>query len=190
MKSIVKSTKDGISYGDMVVLYAAEKFSIEVVLRKGGRFECHNGVFTHAKIIETGFGRKVYSESMREALYVLKPSSTMHTHCLNHRTQILYSPDISMVLLQCDMKPGSIVIESGTGSGSLSTSIGKTIFPHGHLYTFEFNEARVKAAQKEFEEMGFDKNITVTHRDAIEDGFNLEIEDEKGEKTDLGMWVC
>eukprot|EP00344_Euplotes_crassus_P000252 CAMPEP_0197011000 /NCGR_PEP_ID=MMETSP1380-20130617/56682_1 /TAXON_ID=5936 /ORGANISM="Euplotes crassus, Strain CT5" /LENGTH=144 /DNA_ID=CAMNT_0042433337 /DNA_START=313 /DNA_END=744 /DNA_ORIENTATION=+ len=83
------------------------------------------------------------------------------------------------------MKPGSLVIESGTGSGSLSTSIAKTVFPTGHLYTFEFNEERVKAAQKEFEEMGFDQNITVTHRDAIEDGFNLDIAGSDGEKTDL-----
>jgi len=88
---------------------------------------------------------------MRGSVYLLKPSSTLHTIALSHRTQILYAPDISMVLLLCDIKCGSIIVESGTGSGSLSTSIGKTVFPDGHLYTFEFNAERVKLAQKELQ---------------------------------------
>ena len=67
----------------------------------------------------------MYSESMRGSVIILRPSSTLHTLCLSHRTQILYAPDISMVLFQCDIKAGSVVVESGTGSGSLSTSIGK-----------------------------------------------------------------
>jgi tRNA A58 N-methylase Trm61 len=35
------------------------------------------------------------------------------TLALPHRTQILYMPDISLILLELDIKPGSIVIEAG-----------------------------------------------------------------------------
>lgn len=90
-----------------------------------------------------------------------------------------------MVLHFLDIKSGSLVIESGTGSGSLSTSILKSVLPDGYLYTFEFNESRVKAVKKEFKEMQLEKYVTVTHRDVLTNGFNLDIEDEQGEKTDL-----
>ena len=35
------------------------------------------------------------------------------TLALPHRTQILYMADISLILLELDIKPGSIVVEAG-----------------------------------------------------------------------------
>jgi len=63
----------------------------------------------------------------------------MHTRSLAQRTQILYTPDISQVIFRLQLQPGFKVCESGTGSGSLSTSLTKKIAPTGHLFTFEFN---------------------------------------------------
>lgn len=72
------------------------------------------------------------------------------------------------------------VVESGTGSGSLSTSIIRSIFPGGHLFTYEFNQVRSEKAREEFDRLGFveQKLVTVTHRDVLSNGFLLNNEEE------------
>jgi tRNA (adenine57-N1/adenine58-N1)-methyltransferase len=74
---------------------------------------------------------------------VLRPSPILWTLALRHRTQILYIADISLICFNLNLHPGCVVLESGTGSGSLSTAIAHCIAPHGKLHTFEFNKGRV-----------------------------------------------
>lgn len=88
-----------------------------------------------------------------------------------------------MVMLHLDLKPGAIVVESGTGSGSLSVALAKAVMEEGHLFTFEFNLMRAKKAKEEFSDLGLDKWVTVTHRDVISNGFNIDFE--KGNESEM-----
>jgi len=106
--------------------------------------------------------------------YVLQPTPELWTKCLPHRTQILYGTDISMIILQLELKPGSVVVESGTGSGSLSHSMARTIAPSGHLHTFDFHQERAEKARQEFSEHGIGDIITVKHRDVCAHGFDID----------------
>jgi tRNA (adenine57-N1/adenine58-N1)-methyltransferase catalytic subunit len=112
---------------------------------------------------------------------------------LPHRTQILYNPDISLILTKLVVKPGVKVgnyyfiiklVEAGTGSGSLSTHFIKTVHPNGHLYTFEFHKERCEQARKEFLMNGLNENVTVTFRDVVKDGFKLESEKQLDDEVD------
>ncbi|KAI9263149.1 1-methyladenosine methyltransferase catalytic subunit Gcd14 [Phascolomyces articulosus] len=114
------------------------------------------------------------STTQRGFVYLLHPTPELWTLCLPHRTQILYIADISFISTYLDMKPGSTVIESGTGSGSFSHSIARTIAPTGKLYTFEYHAERTAAAAKEFEEHGLSDIITIQQRDVCKDGFGME----------------
>lgn len=94
--------------------------------------------------------------------FVLQPTPDLWTQTLPHRTQIIYTPDISMILFQLEIKPGSVVIESGTGSGSLSHAFLRAIKPLGHLHTFDFHEQRGAIAREEFSSHGLGDFVTVS----------------------------
>ncbi|KAF9538260.1 tRNA (adenine-N(1)-)-methyltransferase catalytic subunit trm61 [Mortierella hygrophila] len=119
------------------------------------------------------YGTKLGSNTGRGFLYLLYPTPELWTLILPHRTQILYIADISLIMSYLDLKPGKVMIESGTGSGSFSHSIARTIAPTGHLYTFEYHQERVAVATKEFEEHGLEGLVTIECRDVCKNGFGL-----------------
>ena len=51
--------------------------------------------------------------------FVLHPTPELWTLTLPHRTQILYTPDISLVLTQLELRPGSVVCEAGLERSTL-----------------------------------------------------------------------
>lgn len=65
----------------------------------------------------------------------------------------------------------------GTGSGSLSHAILRTIKPNGSLLTFDFHEDRASVAREEFESHGYvTPLVRVLHRDVCKFGFSLHEE--------------
>ncbi|KCV70261.1 hypothetical protein H696_02591 [Fonticula alba] len=107
--------------------------------------------------------------------YLLHPSPELWTVSLPHRTQILYVADISFITMQLNIQPGSVVVESGTGSGSFSHSLARTVGPTGHLHTFEYHAQRAELAAEEFARHGLADRATVRCRDVCELGFTEEL---------------
>lgn len=173
--------KETIEMNDLVILYVNFStmypiYVTETVTSKKGNtvenvFQTKYGALKVADLVGAKFGTKV--QLSRGYAYALHPTPELWTKTLPHRTQILYATDISMILLQLELKPGSVVVESGTGSGSLSHSFIRTIAPSGHLHTFDFHEKRVETAREEFSKHGVKDVVTCSHRDVCRDGFDL-----------------
>lgn len=115
------SYKTFIEEGDTVILYISpyKMFAIDVkctVLNKHNEpienvFQTMYGSLKIQSLIGKKYGSKV--SLSRGWAYVLHPTSELWTMLLPHRTQIVYTPDISMILFQLELKPGSVVIEAG-----------------------------------------------------------------------------
>ncbi|XP_003436673.2 tRNA (adenine(58)-N(1))-methyltransferase catalytic subunit TRMT61A [Anopheles merus] len=175
--------KEIIAEGDTVVLYLtpALMHTIDAVPQIRNKknemieyvFQTSFGALKVRDLIGVRYGSRV--QLTKGWAHVLQPNPELWTQTLPHRTQILYTPDISMILYQLEVRPGSVVIESGTGSGSLSHYFLRAIRPSGHLHTFDFHEERVAKAREEFVAHGLGDNVTVRQRDVCEQGFGDEL---------------
>lgn len=121
------------------------------------------------------YGSKVRSKTGQGWVHLLAPTPELWTIVLRHRTQILYLADIAMVCAQLELRPGCTVLESGTGSGSLTTSLARAVAPTGRVLTFEFHEQRADLAREEFARNGLGELVTVDHRNIEQDGFPEEL---------------
>ncbi|EGG25245.1 tRNA-methyltransferase subunit [Cavenderia fasciculata] len=167
-------SKKIIESGDRVIVYFSKDKMSLIDIKEGQVFNSKFGSFKHNRLIGSEYGSKVNSEDGKGFVHLLHLTPELWSCNLQLRTQILFNTDISTILFNLEVKNGSKVVESGTGSGSLSTSFIRTLAPKGHLYTFEFHEERVKQAQRDFGANGFTDYVTVTHRNVIQNGFKLD----------------
>lgn len=159
-----------ISDGDLVIVYEKYDTMKAVKVCAGSVLENRFGLFKHSDWIGKQFGSKVFS-SKGGFVYLLAPTPELWTLVLSHRTQILYIADISFVIMFLELVPGCLVLESGTGSGSLTTSLARAVAPRGHVYTFDFHEQRAVSAREDFEKTGLSNLVTVRVRDIQGEGF-------------------
>ncbi|GAB2278084.1 hypothetical protein Dimus_012781 [Dionaea muscipula] len=162
-----------IRNGDLVIVYERHDQMKPVMVTQSGSFQNRFGLFKHSDWIGKPFGSKVYSNK-NGFVYLLAPTPELWTLVLSHRTQILYLADISFVIMYLEVVPGCVVLESGTGSGSLTTSLARAVSPSGHVYTFDFHEQRAASAGDDFEKTGVSKVVTVGVRDVQGEGFPSE----------------
>ncbi|KAJ3299890.1 tRNA (adenine-N(1)-)-methyltransferase catalytic subunit trm61 [Borealophlyctis nickersoniae] len=174
LRPTFKQYTERIQYGDTVILFMSPTNMQPTVIKVGGTFNNAYGLYRHADMVGKEWGSKLASTNGKGFIYLMYPSPELWTLSLPHRTQILYLPDIALVSSFLDLRPGVKMIECGTGSGSFSHSIARSIAPTGHLYTFEYSEHRYNLASVEFQNHGLADVITIRHRDVCKDGFDME----------------
>lgn len=116
-----EKTKKIIEEGDIIVLYLGPQnmHSFEVtekIINKKGEyvdnvFQTTYGALKVPSLIGKEYGSKV--ELSKGWAFVIQPTPELWTTTLPHRTQIIYTPDISLIIHLLDLVPGSIAIETG-----------------------------------------------------------------------------
>ncbi|KAH7715615.1 Protein W02A11.1 [Aphelenchoides avenae] len=164
--------KDFIEEGDTVIIYLNHNALTSVVVKRGMTLNMKYGALRHEFLIGKPYGTPITATA--GYVYALRPTPALWTRALSRQTQILYTPDIATILLLLDVKPGAVICESGTGSGSLSHAIATAVAPTGHLYTHDIEEPRVRKVENELKQHGLTPCTTVVQQDVCEDGFFVE----------------
>ncbi|OWA51850.1 tRNA (adenine(58)-N(1))-methyltransferase catalytic subunit TRMT61A [Hypsibius exemplaris] len=172
MSFLTSSNHPTVAEGDTVMIYIDYSTILAAQIdlsAKQSVIHTKKGPVSLKNLIGHRYGTKLTCKS--GYVQILQPTPELWTKTLPFRTQILYLPDISMIVMHLDLKPGSLVGESGTGSGSLSHAIARTVAPSGHLYTFDYHDVRVQQARKEVVQHGLEDIITVQLADVYENGY-------------------
>ncbi len=166
------STDPLVQEGDEVVIYVKYGVVHSLKVSSGQTLQMQFGALRHDFLVGKPYGSRI--STTRGYVYVLRPTPELWTQTLPHRTQIIYTPDISLILMLMDVEPGSVVLEAGTGSGALSHALARTLYPSGHLLTFDIEESRVEAGRRELGDHGFGDVVTSQLRNVCSDGFGVE----------------
>lgn len=120
--------------------------------------------------------------AMSGFVHILPPTPEIWTSSLPHRTQVVYTPDYSYVLQRIRARPGSRLIEAGSGSGSFTHASARAVYDGapglrdasrstGKVFSFEFHEQRFEKMRREINEHGLGQLVDINHRDVYNDGF-------------------
>jgi tRNA (adenine57-N1/adenine58-N1)-methyltransferase catalytic subunit len=123
--------------------------------------------------------RRITTAARSGFVYILPPTPEIWTSSLPHRTQVVYTPDYSYVLQRIRARPGSRLIEAGSGSGSFTHASARAVYdgesdPKGKVFSFEFHEQRFEKMKKEIAEHGLDGLVEINHRDVYKEGFLVD----------------
>ncbi|WFC94020.1 guanidinoacetate N-methyltransferase [Malassezia brasiliensis] len=193
-----------IAAGDVVIVFVSrDRTPAAVCVEPGQQLVNLYGTFPHDDMIGKPYGCKLHARSRKGFVYLLRPTPELWTVSLPHRTQILYAPDMSFIVMKLNVTPGAAVIEAGTGSGSFTHTLARAVargapagngagqLPpawnageapapaafgplDGRVYSFEFHGERVERARAEFAAHNLDRTVQLAHRNVCKDGFGLD----------------
>jgi tRNA (adenine57-N1/adenine58-N1)-methyltransferase len=136
-----------IGEGDYVLLYLDLRRTYMVKVEAEKAFHTHKGFVKLEELVGKDFGMTVQS-SLGTEFIALKPSLSDYMMKSSRKTQITYPKDAALIVMFSGIGAGSHVVESGTGTGALTTALAHYVKPEGKVYSYEIREEFQKAAEK------------------------------------------
>ncbi len=142
-----------IAENDNVILVLEPRRTYMVRIEQGKTFHTHKGYIKLDDLIGKEFGSTLQS-SLGAQFTALKPGLTDYIMKSSRNTQITYPKDAALIVMFSGIGPGSRVVESGTGTGALTTPLAHYVRPMGKVYTYELRGEFQKNAEKNLRRSG------------------------------------
>lgn len=181
LQTVAGTGENRIQEGDVVLLWFEEKevtYLVEVQAGKKQPIHCGRSLDV-TEWIGREFGTRVMCDRGQGLL--LKPSVEDLMMKASRESGIIYPKDAAMIIVKAGIRPGSKVLEIGTGSGSLTLALTTAVGPTGHVHTFDRRTDLPKNAVKNIRRAGLEDRVTFHQRVAgeplPESGFDAAILD-------------
>ncbi len=159
--------QETISEGDYVLLFLDKRRSYLVKAEMARSFHTHRGFVQLGELIGKEYGTRMTS-NLNVEFVALKPTIRDYVFKMSRRTQIIYPKDIALIVLFGDVKPGSRVVEAGTGTGALTTALSHYVKPSGRIYSYEIREEFAETAARNLEKAGVSEYVELVNRDVTQ----------------------
>jgi tRNA (adenine57-N1/adenine58-N1)-methyltransferase len=133
--------------GDYVLIYLDSRRTYMIKIEAGKTFHTHKGYLKLDELIGKQYGEP-FKSSLGINFVTLKPALTDYIMKSSRSTQITYPKDAALIVIFSGIGPGSRVVESGTGTGALTTALAHYVGPTGRVYTYELRSEFQKNAAK------------------------------------------
>jgi tRNA (adenine57-N1/adenine58-N1)-methyltransferase len=154
--------------GDRVLLVDNRRRRHLVVLVAGGQFHTHAGIIEHDDVIGRADG-SIVRTTRGVRLFAWRPTLAEYVLEMPRGAQVIYPKDIGPILMLADVFPGARILESGVGSGALTSALLRTVGPAGSVTGYEIRDDFAKrAVQNVHGFLGSDVPLQVHVRDVYE----------------------
>jgi len=134
-------------------------------------FHTHDGRLSLEELCQKDFGETVSTHLGREYT-IFKPTLYDLLKKIERRTQIIYPKDIGYILIKLGIRPGSTVLEAGSGSGSLTMALAWYVGTEGRVHSFEKRAEFYELCAKNLTRIGLSGQVVQYCQD-IEGGFGI-----------------
>ena len=154
--------------GDRVLLVDNRKRRHLITLAAGGEFHTHAGIVRHDDLIGKPEGLTVRT-TRGARLTAVRPTLAEYVLEMPRGAQVIYPKDIGPILILADVFPGARILESGVGSGALTTALLRAIGPTGSVTGYEIRDDFAQRAIRNVKAfLGDDVPLDVQVRDVYE----------------------
>ena len=157
-------TEQRILDGDYTLLSLTGRKTYLIRVENGKSFHTHKGYIKFDDLIGKEYGSTVQS-SLGFEFTALKPLLQDYIMKSARQTQITYPKDIALIVMFSGIGPGSRVVESGTGTGALTTALAHYVQPNGRVYSYEIREEFQKTAEKNLRRAGIIDYVELKNKD-------------------------
>lgn len=162
---------------EVICLFGGYNEVYRFKLKKNATLSTRHGVFHAEDIIYQTYGTTIYARNKpKKSLILLKLTAELNTHCIDYVTQIVYTHDIALATVWLNLFSGAKIIETGTGSGSVTVSFARSVGSNGRVYTFEANSDRYQNFRKLIDDLKL-TNVEIENRDVYEKGLQPSAEE-------------